>query len=177
MQNSSIQKGENMKIKTIELKDYKLFKGKRAFKFSDRLNLISGPNGSGKTILFNALRESIVNRVPGAKISLEGEVDDFKNNLELIFIDEEQIRKNESSIADDQSTGSRNFEALMTILEKRTSTKKNLPLIIDAHLFSIMNPADRERIFEAILTLQTQIILFEHDFKGMKGGKRYRLKI
>jgi predicted ATP-binding protein involved in virulence len=165
-----------MKINEIELKDYKLFKGKRAFKFDDRLNLISGPNGSGKTILFNALRESIASEVPGVKIIIEGELDDFKNNLDLIFIDEEQIRKNEPSTADNQSTGSRNFEALIKILEKRASTKKNMPLAMDAHIFSIMNQADRERLFEAILSLQTQIILFEHDFKGMKGGKRYHLK-
>jgi len=169
-----------MKIKKIELKDYKSFKGRRAFKFSDRLNLISGQNGSGKTILFNALRESIASELPGVKISLEGETDDFRKNLDLIFIDEEQIRKNAEDnpyLEDNRSTSSRDFEALMKILIKRESTKKNLPLVIDAHLFAIMSQPYREQLLGIILPLKTQIILFEHDFKGMKGGKRFRLKV
>jgi len=169
-----------MKIKTIELKGYKLFKGKRAFKFSDRLNLVSGSNGSGKTILFNALRESIAGKVPSVKISLEGNLDDFRKNSNLIFIDEEQVRKNvtnEPLLEDNRSAGSRDFAALMAILVKRESIQKNLPLVMDAHVFGTMDLAYREKLFGTILQLKTQVILFEHDFKGMKGGKRHRLRV
>jgi len=169
-----------MKIKKIELKDYKVFKGKRVFKFSDRLNLISGPNGSGKTILFNALRESIISEVLGVKISLEGEIDDFKNNLELIFIDEEQIRKSADaiqSLTNNMSLGDRSLLAFISILLRRVALKKNLPLVVDAHLFAILDLQNRDLLLKIMLALKTQIILFEHDFKGIKGDKEYHLGI
>jgi hypothetical protein len=172
------RKGESMKIKKIELKDYKLFKGKHVFKFNDKLNLVSGPCGSGKTILFNALKESMTKDVPGVKISLEGELEAFKGNLDLIFIDEEMISKgiDNPSLSDDRSTGSRNFTALMNIMIKRASAKKNLPLVMDANLAAMMTKPYLERFFALLVKLQTQIIMFEHDFRWVKGGKRFSLR-
>jgi recombinational DNA repair ATPase RecF len=172
--------GENMKIRKIELKDYKLFKGEHIFEFSDRLNLISGPCGSGKTILFKAMKESLIGEVPSVKISLEGELDDFKKNLELIFIDEEQINKiidKASSKTKHMSIGQKNFSAFMTFVRRRATVKKNLPLVMDTHLFSTLDQSNREALMRIVEALKTQVIIFEHDFKEIKGNKEYNLKL
>ena len=80
-----------MKIKKIELKDYKLFKGKHSFKFSDKVTLIEGPNGSGKTILFKAIKESLDKKIPGVSIEIEGDLQLFRKYSNLIFLDEELL--------------------------------------------------------------------------------------
>jgi len=166
-----------LKIRKIELEDYKLFKGQHIFEFSDRINLVRGPGGSGKTILFNALRENIMNEVPGVKVKLEGGIDEFRKNADMIFIDEKQMRKSEEAIqsSTNLSTGTKNLSVLKHILTRRESVNKNLPLIMDTQTFSILDQSNRDILSQRIISLETQIILFEQDFKGIKGDKEYNL--
>jgi hypothetical protein len=175
-----IAKGEIMKINKIELEDYKLFKGKQIFEFIDGLNLISGACGSGKTIIFKAMKESIAGEVPSVKISLEGELDGFKKNLDLIFIDEEELSKiadEASSKTKNISSGQQYFSAFITIMKRRVGVKKNLPLVMDTHLFAILDHTKREALVRMIRALKTQVIIFEHDFKGIKGNKEHHLNL
>jgi hypothetical protein len=50
-----------MKFKSFEISDYKIFKEKSKIEFSDGITKIIGGNGTGKTILFDAMKESFSN--------------------------------------------------------------------------------------------------------------------
>jgi len=59
-----------MKIKSVKLSYYKQFVNER-IDLGNNLNMIIGESGTGKTILFNALQESIDNNIKGVEILAE----------------------------------------------------------------------------------------------------------
>jgi energy-coupling factor transporter ATP-binding protein EcfA2 len=78
-----------MRIKNIEIKDYKIFSVGR-IDFKKGLTVIVGGNGTGKTILFNMLRVGVTKQISGYKVVCTGAPS--RENLNLIFVDEERVR-------------------------------------------------------------------------------------
>lgn len=172
-----------MRFKKLQLNDYKQFKGKHAFEFSDRITLIMGEGASGKTIIFNALKQSLTEEIPGVELELEGNKKDFNEYLEYIFINEETLRK---KAKEGQSHyfcqtnflyGPDYFSALVIDLTIRAHIKKDLPLVIEADIFSLLDREERMKIYGMIKAMKEQVIVFHHwdGIKPLKGDKEYML--
>jgi len=156
-----------MKINQLLVKSHGPYTNERVINFTGGINPISGTDVE-RTVLFNILKHSVMNSVPGIKVSFEGDISDFKRNLNLIFIDEEQIRKTADSMRSltaNMSIGEKCFWAFNSILSVRASLKKDLPLIMNANLFAILDSDYRLRLIDKLESLNTQIIIFEKDFK------------
>jgi hypothetical protein len=78
-----------MKFKSFEISDHKIFKEKSKIEFSEDITKIIGKNGTGKTILFNAMKESFSNpNSPKIKLVINGsKTSELDPNL--IFIDDD----------------------------------------------------------------------------------------
>lgn len=77
-----------MIVKNIKIIDYKIFKD-CSINFNDNLTIITGGSGSGKTILFNLLKENLIKKSKNCNILIEGELN--SKNLDYMFINEKSF--------------------------------------------------------------------------------------
>lgn len=146
-----------MKIKSIALTDYKLFKGKKLFEFNDKLTIMEGKCGTGKTILFNAIKKSLKNKINGVKLKIIGSRKKLIKYSDIIFLSERQILIKNSCLSKREGIISR----FLYILYKRRKTGLNLPLVTDFP-FSMIDKPYRSEIIDMVLKQPNQVIIFCH---------------
>lgn len=170
-----------MKIKKIELNDYKLFKGKHIFEFNDNITLIKGPCGSGKTILFNAIKKGILNKnLAGVNVEFKGDIKQFKKHINHIFIDNDQVEERLAQVKNKTNDLSMSGMMILSFFDiMKESIEQDLPLVIDYPFFSRFDETLSFSFLSILSSLRNQVIWFGHDreLEKVRGGKEYHLKI
>jgi DNA repair exonuclease SbcCD ATPase subunit len=150
-----------MKIKKIIIKEYKLFRDAE-LTFKDGLNLITGPGGSGKTILFDMLKEGIFSKNENYKVEIDGRID--KKQMDYIFIDWDKFSEKISNAIPSLPCGEKILLTLGMIIGYRSSNNIQAPLVLDSPCGKL--DEDKRGIFLKIineLSFSQQVILFEHE--------------
>ena len=81
--------GNYLKINELRINNYKIFNGDNSIVFNERMTIITGNIGSGKTTIFEALKHINRNRAaqPALGIAYEGDINLIDRFGPLIFMD------------------------------------------------------------------------------------------
>jgi hypothetical protein len=158
-----------MKINWIELKNHGPYKDKQIIRFEDGINIFKISEGSTNGVIFNILKQSVMNDIKGIKVSFEGNIEYFKKYIDLIFIDNDTIIDNMESSPATAKTGLGDaiLTSLYRILSKRSTVTRELPLIIDADDIYFLNQQHRANLMDKIRSLNVQVIIFEKYSKSL----------
>ena len=161
-----------MKIKSVKLSYYNQFINER-IDLGNNLNLIIGESGTGKTILFNALQESIDNNIKGVEIlaedfspietksmmfinsTVEADLKPYEDYAEKNKIPKEKLDANVGKIFKDLSGNALNVkdplqklslgERLLVIYSYVFAIRKILGLDIPLIIYGPITPLDKEK--------------------------------
>lgn len=164
-----------MIIKRIKIKEYKQFKNVE-LDFKDGLNIIIGGNGTGKTTLFNMLKEGILNKNKDYTVEIGGEAD--KRHIDYVFVD---LDKFSEKITNQCQTamGEKILLALGKVLGDRSANDIQAPLILDSPVCRL-DEEKRMLFFKILRGLNTQVIVFAHEMDlrdtGLKADFRLENK-
>jgi len=151
-------------IKKLKIKQYKQFKDLE-INFHKGINVIAGANGTGKTTLFNMLKEGLSGKSKGFRLEKEGKA----NKLDSVFADGEVmgLEVNDNHL----SMGERIFKAF------KDMTQRTHSLLVFDSPFARIDRVHAAKLVD-LLKQQSQVILFlsepELENSGMKAD--YRLK-
>jgi len=161
-----------MKIKSVKLSYYKQFVNER-IDLGNNLNLIIGEVGTGKTVLFNALQESIDSNIKGVEIlaedvspvetkslmfinsALEADLKPYEDYATKNNIPKEKLEANVAKIYKDLSGNALNGtdplkklssgERLLVTYSYVFAIKKILGIDIPLVIYGPITPLDKER--------------------------------
>jgi len=169
-----------MIIKKIKIKEYKQFKNTE-LNFKEGLNLIIGCGGSGKTILFNMLKEGILKKNKDYDTEIKGKAD--KKQIDYIFVDlekfpEEMIDKYNHHIPySTLAKGEKTLLALKTVLKYRKTNNIQDPLVLDSPT-GYLDPEKRKAFFKILKEVKEQVIIFiRHEIELSDTGLKADFKL
>ena len=165
-----------MKFNSIEFKGHSFFAdGKIEFK---DFNVIIGGNASGKTQLYNLLKEGLKGKTKGCKVKFTGKPTNvgciFTNEMDLselarskqiekIRVYPKECSEHSAEIVFRQgSAGANYFAAFLFSIELHNAMHANDPLVLDCVL-SRLGHDWREKMMTVIRAQKRQVIMFERE--------------
>ncbi|MBW6452014.1 MAG: AAA family ATPase [DPANN group archaeon] len=180
-----------MKFKKITIKNYKLFND-ATITFNDNLTVIVGNNGSGKTILFNLLK-NYKNTSKDYSIDIDGTIpteetygfisenrlsqtdllQEFDETNELFMNEIQQLipqittdlkshKKTFNQLKETFAVGEKILFDFAKIFTLRQINNTQFPIVLDS-LFSILSKDKSELLLKRLLNLNEQVIIIENE--------------
>ena len=182
-------------IQSLKVKNFGVFKDK-VFNFSNRLNVITGPNGTGKTTILTAIRyilkgipedKRFMNKKSKLEINLNRNILSADGKKYLYFLNKLKAEEVKGTFEYDQpvkkstlALGDYRLFKLTELLDYYDSLAGNYALLID-DFCTRLDKEKREKVIEKLEGIRKQVIVatphsIEKEIPERQGDKKITLE-